>query len=264
MYAARRTGAKRELFGYVRGGYETILRRFEERLTRAGVEIRTSQRVQCITRTDSRVAVVTDAGVHAFDQVLVTLASPLVPRVLPELSAEEVQLHKGVEYQGIICASLLSRRELTPYYITNIADGSVPFTAVIEMTALVDRNEAFGGRSLIYLPKYVASDDDAFGWSDEQIEGRFLSELGRMHPRFEADDVQAFRVSRVPYVFPVPTIGYSDRLPPIATSIPGVFAANSAHIVNGTLNVNETVGLAHDVWSRMKLVRAVPMHAEAV
>ena len=30
------------------------------------------------------------------------------------------------------------------------------------------------------------------------------------------------------------------------TSLPGVFAVNSAHIANGTLNVNETVKLAED------------------
>ena len=40
MYAARRSGRKRELFGYVRGGYDRTLRRFEERLAARGVEIR--------------------------------------------------------------------------------------------------------------------------------------------------------------------------------------------------------------------------------
>jgi hypothetical protein len=28
------------------------------------------------------------------------------------------------------------------------------------------------------------------------------------------------------------------------TSVPGLFLVNSAHITNGTLNVNETLGLA--------------------
>jgi len=51
-------------------------------------------------------------------------------------------------------------------------------------------------------------------------------------------------VSRARHVFPVPVLDYSRRLPPIRTSIPGLFVANSAHIVNGTLNVNETLGLA--------------------
>lgn len=264
MYAARRAGAKRELFGYVRGGYETVLRRFEERLADRGVRVRTSRRVNSITRSEGRVTVITDDGVSSFDQVLVTLASPLVPRVVAGLTRTEERLHSGIEYQGIVCASLLSDRALTPYYITNIADASIPFTAVIEMTALVEREKTFHGRSLIYLPKYVAPDDPALRWSDEDVRTLFLGELRRMHPQLQTDDVRAFRVSRVPYVFPVPTLGYSDRLPPIATSIPGVFAANSAHIVNGTLNVNETVGLADHVWAQMKSALPFPIHAEAV
>jgi hypothetical protein len=44
--------------------------------------------------------------------------------------------------------------------------------------------------------------------------------------------------------FPIPTLNYSDRLPPVHTSLPGIHILNSAHIVNGTLNVNETVQLA--------------------
>ncbi len=264
MYAARRTGAKRELFGYVRGGYETVLRRFEERLAARGVEIRTSRRVQSVTRSATQVTVITDEGISSFDQALVTLASPLVPRLVPDLTATEQRLHAGIEYQGIVCASLLSQRALTPYYITNIADASIPFTAVIEMTALVEREKTFHGRSLIYLPKYVAPDDPALAWADEDVQRLFLGELRRMHPQLRADDVQAFRISRVPFVFPVPTLGYSDRLPPIATSVPGVFAANSAHIVNGTLNVNETVGLAEQVWEQMKNSVSFQLHAQAV
>jgi hypothetical protein len=43
------------------------------------------------------------------------------------------------------------------------------------------------------------------------------------------------------------TVNYSSHvLPPVETSLPNVFLVNSAQIVNGTLNVNETVGLAND------------------
>ena len=94
-----------------------------------------------------------------------------------------------------LCASLLLDAPLTPYYITNIADGSVPFTAVIEMTALVDRSE-LGGKALVYLPKYVTGNDPAFALEDGAIEELFLSALGRMHPTFSRKDVRAFQIGR--------------------------------------------------------------------
>ncbi|HEV7180194.1 MAG TPA: NAD(P)/FAD-dependent oxidoreductase [Candidatus Baltobacteraceae bacterium] len=245
MYAARRTGMKREMFGYVRGGYDRVLHRFEERLRARGVEIRTSCRTQRVEAAGGGVAVVTAEGVEHFDRVLVTLAAPLASRIVPGLSDRERRLCEGIEYQGIICASVLTDQALTPYYITNIADASVPFTAVIEMTALVDR-AAFHGASLVYLPKYVTPDDPAFRVDDDEFERTYMAALERMHPAFKRSSVRAFRISRVPYVFPIPTVGYSDRLPAVSTTVQGVFMASSANIVNGTLNVNETVKLA---WS---------------
>jgi protoporphyrinogen oxidase len=245
MYAARANGAKSESFGYVRGGYDCVLRRFEQRLSERGVEIRTRHAIERVgSDGDGGVAVVTASGVHRFDRAVVTMAAPLAGRLCPELTEHERALCASVEYQGIVCASILSDAGLTPYYITNIADASVPFTAVIEMTALVDKRE-FGGRSLVYLPKYVASDDPALFRSDEEIASTFIPALQRMHPGFESRAIRAFRVSRVRYVFPIPTVGYSRRLPPVRTSVPGLFMASSAHVVNGTLNVNETVKLAN-------------------
>jgi hypothetical protein len=54
----------------------------------------------------------------------------------------------------------------------------------------------------------------------------------------------AFKVSRVRQVFPLPVLNYSDNLPAQKTSVENLYIVNSAHIVNGTLNVNETVQLA--------------------
>src|SRR5204863_2963835 len=98
--------------------------------------------------------------------------------------------------------------------------------------------------ALIYLPKYVAPDDPLFDRTDGEIQQRFVSGLERMYPHFRRKDVLAFRVSRVRHVFPLPTLDYSSKLPPPRTSVDGVYIVNSSHIVNGTLNVNETVQLA--------------------
>ena len=244
MYAARRSGLKKEMFGYVRGGYARILDRFAEKLTQDDVSIRLQQRVTRIESSGDgvRVELADDLPVY-FDRVVVTAAAPLASRLCPDLSTEEHRLLNGVTYQGIICASVLLRKPLASYYVTNITDTWVPFTAVIEMSALVDRQQ-FGGNCLVYLPKYVAPDDPMFKETDQQIQERFLAALERMYPQFRREDVLAFQVSRVKQVFAVTTRNYSQQVPPLITSQPGVYLVNSAHIVNGTLNVNETLQLA--------------------
>jgi hypothetical protein len=79
---------------------------------------------------------------------------------------------------------------------------------------------------------------------DDHLRERFLDALERMYTGFSRDDLVAFRVSRVRQVCALPTLGYSRRVPRIKTSVPRLYAVTSAQIVNGTLNVNETVKLA--------------------
>jgi protoporphyrinogen oxidase len=120
------------------------------------------------------------------------------------------------------------------------------------MTALVDPTE-LGGRHLVYLPRYVATDDEAWRWSDDELQERFLAALERMYPHFSRDDIEAFRVSRVKHVMALPTLDYSAHLPGIATSLPAMFAVNSAQITRGTLNVNEVVEVAENAFDKYLL-----------
>jgi protoporphyrinogen oxidase len=110
------------------------------------------------------------------------------------------------------------------------------------MTALVERAH-FGGNTLVYLPKYVLSDDPAFALTDAELERSFIAALLRMYPHLEPNDVLGFRLSRERYVTPVPTLHYSRNLPPLSTSLPGLHLVNSAQITKGALAVNATIAL---------------------
>ncbi len=244
MYAARRSGLKKEMFGYVRGGYARILDRLASDLHESGVEIRCGAPVERIEGGDDGPRVhLHDGESLPFDRVVCTAAAPLASKLVPGLTDAEHRTLTGVQYQGIVCASLFLKKGLDRFYVTNITDDWVPFTAVIEMSALADRLE-FDGNHLVYLPKYVAPDDPLFDEPDHSIRERFVAALERMYPHFSRDDVLAFRVSRVRQVFAVSTLNFSQSVPPVTTSIPGVYCVNSAQIVNGTLNVNETLQLA--------------------
>lgn len=258
MYAARRSGLKKEMFGYVEGGYAKVLQRFAKVLQEKGVKIRLGSRIEKISQMESgkwnvENTVKRDQGTEselaekkvsemAFDKVIITAPSNVAAEILPQLTETERVNLTSIKYQGIICASVLMKKPLSKYYVTNIIDES-PFTGIIEMTALVDKR-SFGGNALVYLPKYVSPDDPLFESSDAEIKENFLSSLEKMYPYFLRSDVVVFQISRVRHVFPLPVVDYSTKLPPINTSLDGVFVINSSHIVNGTLNVNETIALA--------------------
>lgn len=250
MYAARNSGLKKEMFGYVRGGYAKILEKFAEHLKEKGVEIRLDS-VVLNARTPSG----KDAKIKLeyqtkdsepksldFDKIVLTCPSNIAAKILPQLTKDEKQKLENIKYQGIVCASVLMKKSLSNFYVTNITD-ETPFTGIIEMSALVDKKE-FGGNALVYLPKYVAPDDKLFEKTDAEIEEIFISALEKMYPHFDGKDVVEFKVSRVRNVFPIPTLHYSANVPDVKTSLENVFIVNSSQITNGTLNVNETVQLA--------------------
>ena len=258
LYAARRSGLKKEMFGYVSGGYAHVLDVFGARLAAEGVDVRTGARVESVERVDDRMEVRdTNGDVETYDDVVVTVASPLAAEMCRGLTDDEYDRLRSARYEGIVCVSLLLRAPLSGYYLTYLSQ-TMPFTAVVEMTAFVDR-EQLHGWSLVYLPKYVAPDDPLFGRSDDEILAEFVPALTRVYPQISSDDVVAARVSRVRHVFAVPTVGFADRLPPMRPSCPGLHLVSSANIANGTLNVDETVALAERAAKDVQASVPVPV-----
>jgi protoporphyrinogen oxidase len=259
MYAARRTGLRQEMFGYVPGGYARVLDVFHKRLIGEDIELRLGAEVTRVTPGIPGGVTVEMAGGTRIpaDHIVMTVPAPIAARICPGLSDDERAHLEQVQYQGIVCASVLLRKPLAGFYVTNITDSWVPFTAVIEMSSLVDRSQ-FGGNHLVYLPKYVGSDDPLFSVPDQDVKERFLGALFRMYPALAPEDILSFRVSRERYVHALPTLNYSEQCPPRQTSLPGVHLLNSAHIVNGTLNVNETVRLAEEALPDLLASDGVP------
>ncbi len=243
LYAARRTGLKKEMFGYVPGGYARTVARYGEVLAAEGVKVETSRPVRAVRRASHGLDVHgVDGAVDRFDHVIVTAAGPLAADLCPDLTRAEQARLRAVRYMGVVCASLLLERPLAPYYLTYITDPDTPFTAVVEMTQFVDPAE-MGGKTLVYLPKYVAPDDPLLDASDDEVRAAFWPYLQRMYPHLREDDVVAFQVSRVRRVFAVPTIGFSTTMPSMETSVPGLHLVGSARLPFATLNVNDTLGL---------------------
>ncbi len=252
---ARRGVERREQMGYVRGGYAHALREFERLLRELEVEIRVGAPVVAIdAHADGSGAAVTTAGDdHArvtvdFDDVVVTLAAPLVAPLIRSIDPIGADAFGAVRSMGVVCAAVVLDRPLSPHYLTYLAAPS-PLTAVVDMSALIDADER-SGRGLIYLPRYAAAGSAVFNTDDATLEREWLDALATVYPAFDRSRVRGFAVARSPHVFAVPGVGYSARVPPL-TVHPRVHAISSAHLVHATLNVDETVALG--TWAAREL-----------
>jgi protoporphyrinogen oxidase len=133
-----------------------------------------------------------------------------------------------VSYLGVVVEVLLLRRALSPYYILNLADRTLPFTGVIEMTNLAPEGY-FRGEAVVYLPRYLAPRDPFGDRPDDEVRSIFHEGLLRVFPGWRAEDVLASSVQRAPHVQPIHTVDYRDRMPPSCVA-PGRWIAASAQV----------------------------------
>ncbi len=265
MYSARRSGLKREMFGYVPGGYRRVMDALGPYLEQLGVHVKLATSVQSVSRNQEGrfdLAVETrEATAHeVFDRVVLTTPSSHIASVTTDWTGDERTRLTDTEYLGVICTSLLLDRPLGGYYVTNLLDPGIPFTGIIEMGSILPM-EKLGGNYLVYLPRYLMSDDPGFDEPDAEIHTRAIQTLKKIYPGFQAEWVRAIRTARAKSVMALPTLGYSNRRMPVTTSIPGLYCLNSARIVEGTLNVNEVLRLVDEefeqgIWNPHLALRA--------
>ncbi len=284
MYAARNSGLKKEMFGYVRGGYARVLEKFGEYLREEGVEIQLNSYVEKIEKlNDGKINLTAKNAENAkeinikksetvFSNVVVNTSSGLNFSKKNFASSASLAVQSSFDSVILTCPSNIAAKILPQLSDEESAKlENIKYQGIVCASALMKKSlsefyvtnitdespftgiiemtalvdkKYFGGNALVYLPKYAAPDDELFEKTDAEIEEIFLNALEKMYPHFTKKDVLAFKISRVRNVFPIPTLNYSETIPGVKTSLENIFIVNSAQITNGTLNVNETVQLA--------------------
>ncbi len=261
----RLTGARggaehKESLGYVRGGYARIISTMVSKLEARGAKVHLGSPVRAVKPVDGgcEVTRTTSDGevTERYDKVLFTGPSSLARAVTSTelhgaLDAFEAQNPTSRAYLGVVCVTLALKKPLTPYYVLNVGDESVELTGVIEMTALVSREET-AGRSLVYLPRYMDSADPRFDEPDEWHRASTIDRgLKRLFEGFDERDITSMVVSRARYVQPLPLAGTRPARGRQLPAWDGAFnVVNTALLQRATLNNNEVVGLADALVAR--------------
>jgi protoporphyrinogen oxidase len=244
LYSTREKNAsKKERLGYVRGGYRTVCARLLERIEAMGGMVLTNFPVEQIRSVRRGRVLVSGAGENLeFDRLISTLPSAPFAEITPELDRSYRNKLTRIQYMGMVCAVLVLRRKLTPYYCTNLIE-NLPFTGIIEMTNLVSQEET-NGRHLVYLPKYTSPDDPLFTVGDDEVWRSFSLAIQKVIPDLRDEDIEQRFIFRERLVQPIPVLNYSQLAPEMQTPVRNLLLANTTQIVNSTLNNNEMVKIA--------------------
>jgi len=244
MFSARDKSASAEHLGHVRGGYKSIFEKIEQLIKSKGGEVRLNEAVRSVNATSDGISVETSLANHTFDQVICTspvnvLEKIVDPRLLT-VSGKQVGASQ-VEYLGVVCVVVVSKKPVTGFYVVNIADETIPFTGAIGMSNVVD-TENTQGHHLTYLPRYLLSTDAEIEKPDSYFEETFVAGLTRMFPDFDPADIVSVHVHRALKVQPLQVLGYSALVPDVTTTDDRLHVLNTSQFVNATLNNNEVIG----------------------
>lgn len=241
--AARRgTG---ENLGYIRGGFRRLFEALHSELTAAGVDVRTSVEVAAVATSDDRVVGVDtsegriDAGAVVYAGTLNGLGR-LVPPALQDPRWSEIGS------LGVLCVVLEMRAPLSDIYWTNVCDPDLPFGGIIEHTNLLPASD-YDGRFVVYLSRYFTQDEDIAAAEPAAEAERWVDLLLKRFPSRTRDDILAVHPFRSPYAAPLMRLGHLGRIPPIESSVAGLFVTTTAQIYPQDRGMDEGIKAGYRV-----------------
>ncbi len=248
----REKGAKKEVKGYIRGGYKFIIDALTSSLTRRGSVLALNSPVESLDLDENGSPVVTvGATPRRFSQVVITTPLELTRRIAgPGLSRAMTAVDSSIDYQGVVNVILFMKRGISEYYWMAAINGSLPFQGVIESSVLLDREDT-DGMHLVYLTRYLHRTDKEFQRSDEDIRDLYVGAMLKLFPQIRENDIIDTRVFRAPFVEPLYSTGYLKRKPP-EELVPGkVFLATSTQVYPFVTSWDSSTGLARRVTRRL-------------
>lgn len=230
MMGTRQGVTSKEMMCYLENGYYTLIEALAAKAEAMGTTIHLNTTIEeVVIENGQATGIRTAAGFQPFDAVISTLQSPILGPLVPQAPEQFRRQLVDQEYLGVLCPLVILNRKLMPYYVLNITDESVPFTAVVETTNLIDPQHV-KGHHLVYLPKYIAPGNDMAQWPDDKVRAEWLTHLKRMFPAFDESWITDFFVQRARYVEPIRPMGTLDQIPDIQTPVKRLYMGNTVMI----------------------------------
>jgi protoporphyrinogen oxidase len=178
------------------------------------------------------------AGSERYDRVLVTVPGDVFAALtgLPE---------PPIEYFAALCLLLELDRPFSDFYWTNVADRDLPFVGLIEHTNFVEP-EHYDGRRFLYVANYLEHGHELLSLDADAVLERYTPGLRKVNPAFDRAWIRNLWLHREPAAQPIVTVGYHERIPPLRTSVPGLFLANTTQVYPEDRGTNYAVRLGAD------------------
>lgn len=251
-----------EELAYFKGGFGRLAEAISQEIVRLGGKIVYRSPVTSASVDGGRVtALETAHGPVTATDFLFTPALSIVADMFKGTGEEAwVNRLRRVRYLGNMCLSLQLDRSLSKTYWLNVNDPGFPFVGVIEHTNF-DPPEFYKGSHIVYLSRYLPTEDPVWSYSNDKYLEFALEHLKRMFPKFERSWIIDFQVWRAEYAQPVTERNYSQYVPGRNTPYVNAFVSTMAQIYPEDRGTNYAIREGKDVAKTLidrKLRHGVP------
>lgn len=247
---SRRSPLEGEKLGYPIGSFEIIIDAIVEAARNAGATLIAGTGPTELRQSDDGRWTVSfeNEEPQQFDAVIGSVPSPIFAHLAPQLPETYRQKLLALDYEAAVVVLLEMDRSLSDIYWMNIADPSMPFTAIIEHTNFVSPSH-YNGKHYVYLSKYLETDDPYYTMAAEEVIDNYVPHLRKVNKAFERDWISRYWVFRERVAQPIITLNYSKRIPDHRTPLPGLYLANTSQIYPEDRGTNYSVRLGNQIAS---------------
>ena len=236
--ALSRKSLFQEELGYLEGGSQVLLDAYESRFQALGGRLVLGSPVSRVVTEEGKVTGVEAGGArHPADLVVSTVPLKYVPRMVPDLSADERERIDSIENIGVVCVLLKLKQPFSGYFWMNVNDPRLEIPGIIEYTNL---NPLEGGH-VVYFPYYMPKTHPKWQWDDARFIEEVKSYAKLIRPQWNEEEILATYVAGYEFSQTVCKPGFFELLPPMTTSIRGFFMADTAYYYPEDRSISESI-----------------------
>ena len=233
---SRRSIFQEEL-GYIDGGSETLVKALVEAIAAGHGRIILSTPASKIACSNGHVkSVIAKDSEYPADAVIVTVPTPFVSRLLPDLPEHERLAYDAIANIAVVCVVFRLKRSISKHFWINISDSRFAIPGIVEFSNLRPT-----GDSVVYIPYYMPATNPKFARDDMYFRNEAFGYLQQLNPILTDDDVIAFHIGRLRYAQPVCSPGFAAKLPSIETSVSGLQIADTCFYYPEDRGISESV-----------------------
>lgn len=246
------SGKLKEQLAYPLGSFGEIFDNLAERIEACNGKIHLSTSVKKIVIEGDRVSgleVVSkgmESSFHSYDQVLTTVPSFVLPKILDDIPEDYLGKLNDKTYLSAILVILELDRALTPHYWTYVGDRALPFLGIIEHTNFIPADH-YNGAHIVYLTNYLEPEDPMYKLSPDELYQEYIPHLQKINPEFKKSWVTNYYYHKVDAAQPIVTKGYSDSIPSHRMPFKNLYLANTTQIYPEDRGTNYSVRMGRNV-----------------